>query len=143
MSLSYQTPNNALQTMIAIQNKSANIPIFPITEMEDTNQALRTIYQILDSENKTLGIRHLPAPDISNKNNQPQKMLDKENIRQWLIDKGFKGEGKPPKLTDNIRSLLAEKYIELYKALLGKDFIPEVGDVANRIKNNLSKHKII
>ena len=73
MSLNYTTPNNALQTMIAIQNKSANVPIFPITEMEDTNQALRTIYQILDSENKTLGIRHLPAPDISNKNNQPQK----------------------------------------------------------------------
>ena len=59
MSLTYQTPNNALQTMIAIQNKSANIPIFPITEMEDINQALRTIYQILDSENKTLGIIHI------------------------------------------------------------------------------------
>ena len=77
------------------------------------------------------------------KNSQPQKMLDKENIRQWLIDKGFKGEGTPPKLTDDIRSLLAEKYIELYKTLLGKEFVPEVGDVGNRIKNNLSKHKVI
>ena len=70
-------------------------------------------------------------------------MLDKENIRQWLKDKGLKGEGTPPKLTDDIRTLLAEKYIELYKALLGKDFIPEVGDVSSRIKDNLSKHKII
>ena len=73
MSLTYQTPNNALQTMIAIQNKSANIPLFPITEMEDTNQALRTIYQIL-GEDRQLGIRHLPAPDISNKNNESQNV---------------------------------------------------------------------
>jgi len=74
---------------------------------------------------------------------KPQKMLDKENIRQWLIDKGFKGEGTPPKLTDDIRILLAEKYIELYKALLGKDFKPEIGNVKDRITNNLFKHNII
>ena len=76
-------------------------------------------------------------------NRKPQKMLDKENIRQWLIDKGFKGEGTPPKLTDDIRTLLAGKYIELYRVLLGKDFIPKIGNVRDRIETNLSKHKII
>ena len=76
-------------------------------------------------------------------NNESQKMLDKENIRQWLIEKGFQGEGPPPKLTDDIRILLASKYIELYKTLLGKDFVPQIGNVSNRIKNNLSKYKII
>ena len=76
-------------------------------------------------------------------NNESQKMLDKENIRQWLIDKGFQGEGTPPKLTDDIRILLASKYIELYKILLGKDFVPQIGNVSNRIKNNLSKYEII
>ena len=30
-------------------------------------------------------------------------MLDKENIRQWLIEQGFKGEGTPPKLSDDIK----------------------------------------
>ena len=44
---------------------------------------------------------------------------------------------------DDIRSLLADKYIELYKALLGREFVPEIGNVRDRIKNNLSKHKII
>jgi len=76
-------------------------------------------------------------------NKKPQRMLDKENIRQWLIDNGFKGEGSPPKLTDEIRTLLARKYIELYKTLLGKDFEPTVGDVSERIKKNLSKSGII
>ncbi len=66
-----------------------------------------------------------------------QKMLDKENIRQWLIEKGFSGEGIPPKLTDEIRISLAEQYIELFHILTGSPFEPIVGDVATRICKNL------
>ena len=68
-----------------------------------------------------------------------QIMLDKENIRQWLINKGFSGEGKPPELEDDIRILLSEKYMELYEKLLGKKFKPSIGDVKTRIQNNLIK----
>ena len=68
---------------------------------------------------------------------ESQKMLDKENIRQWLISKGFSGEGTPPELDDDIRILLSEKYIELYKILTGEDFKPSVGAVDTRIQNNL------
>jgi len=68
-----------------------------------------------------------------------QKMLDKENMRQWLIGKGFSGEGNPPTLDDDIRILLSQKYIELYEKLTNQKFIPEVGDVKNRIENNLMK----
>ena len=71
---------------------------------------------------------------------KPQKMLDKENIRQWLIDQGFSGEGIPPKLSDEIRISLAEHYMELYKVLLGKEFIPELGDVEERVLRNLSEY---
>ena len=66
-----------------------------------------------------------------------QLMLDKENIRQWLISKGFSGEGTPPELDDEIRILLSEKYIELYKILTNKEFEPSVGDVSVRIAKNL------
>ena len=66
-----------------------------------------------------------------------QLMLDKENIRQWLISKGFSGDGTPPELDDDIRILLSEKYMELYKILTGKEFTPSSGDVSNRIINNL------
>ena len=68
---------------------------------------------------------------------EKQKMLDKENIRQWLIDKGFSGEGTPPRLTDEIRISLAEQYIELFHILTGSKFEPIVGDVESRIKKNL------
>ena len=113
-----------------------------------------TKYEFGIYEDELIVIDEIHTPDSSRywvkdqyeerfKNSKPQKMLDKENIRQWLIDKGFQGEGTPPQLTDDIRSLLADKYIELYKALLGRDFVPEIGNVRDRIKYNLSKHKII
>ena len=68
-----------------------------------------------------------------------QNMLDKENIRQWLIERGFSGEGTPPVLTDEIRVTLAERYIELYTQLTGNEFHPLLGDVKSRIERNLEK----
>ncbi|MBJ47878.1 MAG: phosphoribosylaminoimidazolesuccinocarboxamide synthase [Candidatus Marinimicrobia bacterium] len=76
------------------------------------------------------------------RNNEDQKMLDKENIRKWLIDRGFSGEGKPPELSDDIRIYLAEQYITLYKKITGKDFVPSVGNVKERILNNLKNESI-
>ena len=70
-------------------------------------------------------------------------MLDKENIRQWLIEKGFSGEGTPPPLSDNIRILLSEKYMELYKVLTGEPFTPSLGDVKSRILENLKEKNLI
>ena len=73
---------------------------------------------------------------------EKQLMLDKENIRQWLINKGFSGEGTPPPLDYDIRILLSEKYIELYKILTNTEFKPEVGDVSHRISHNLQQANI-
>ena len=67
-----------------------------------------------------------------------QEMLDKENIRQWLIkEHGFSGHGKPPPLTDEVRVMLARKYIEVFERLTGQAFASEVGSVEERIKRNL------
>jgi phosphoribosylaminoimidazole-succinocarboxamide synthase len=67
-----------------------------------------------------------------------QQMLDKENIRQWLItEHGFSGHGKPPPLTDAVRVMLARKYIEVYERLTGETFASENGPVAQRIERNL------
>lgn len=68
-----------------------------------------------------------------------QEMLDKENIRQWLIkEHGFSGHGKPPPLTDEVRVMLARKYIEVYERLTGETFTSAVGSVADRIQRNLA-----
>tara|TARA_A100001011_G_scaffold383974_1_gene455961 strand:- start:1407 stop:2372 length:966 start_codon:yes stop_codon:yes gene_type:complete len=72
-----------------------------------------------------------------------QLMLDKENIRQWLIEKGFSGEGTPPELSEDIRVLLSEKYMELYKVLVGDDYNPSLGNVNTRIINNLTDEGLL
>ena len=67
-----------------------------------------------------------------------QDMLDKENIRQWLIrEHGFSGHGRPPPLSDDVRVMLARKYIEVFEKLTGETFTSEVGSVAERIQRNL------
>jgi phosphoribosylaminoimidazole-succinocarboxamide synthase len=68
-----------------------------------------------------------------------QEMLDKENIRQWLIkEHGFSGHGKPPPLTDEVRVMLARKYIDVFERLTGEAFVSDVGSVEQRIKLNLA-----
>ena len=68
-----------------------------------------------------------------------QKMLDKENIRQWLIDRGFSGEGTPADLSDEIRLEIANSYMDLYELLTGAEFNLGTDDVNKRIKNNLEQ----
>lgn len=68
-----------------------------------------------------------------------QEMLDKENIRQWLIkEHGFSGHGKPPPLTDDVRVMLASKYVQAFERLTGTAFESQVGSVAERIQKNLA-----
>jgi phosphoribosylaminoimidazole-succinocarboxamide synthase len=68
-----------------------------------------------------------------------QEMLDKENIRQWLIkEHGFSGHGQPPPLTDDVRVMLATKYMQVFERLTGESFRSEVGSVEARIRSNLA-----
>ena len=75
---------------------------------------------------------------------EPQAMLDKENLRQWLIDThGFQGQGAPPPLSDEIRVTLATRYAELYALMLGRPFEAAVGSVAQRLEANLATAGLI
>ncbi|QRO00014.1 phosphoribosylaminoimidazolesuccinocarboxamide synthase [Archangium violaceum] len=69
---------------------------------------------------------------------EDQRMLDKENIRQWLIrERGFQGHGTPPAIPDEVRVSLAEKYIAAYERITGTTLELNVGDVHARIEKNL------
>jgi phosphoribosylaminoimidazole-succinocarboxamide synthase len=69
---------------------------------------------------------------------QDQKMLDKENIRQWLIrERGFSGDGTPPPIPDEVRVDLAEKYLTAFERITGSPINLAVGDVNIRIEQNL------
>ncbi|MSR86838.1 phosphoribosylaminoimidazolesuccinocarboxamide synthase [Candidatus Peribacteria bacterium] len=68
--------------------------------------------------------------------------LDKEFFRLWLKEQGFVDDGRPrPAVTDDVRVMLAEKYINLYEKMTGLEFhVPQDPDVIGRIKKNLQVH---
>ena len=67
-----------------------------------------------------------------------QRMLDKENVRQWLIrEKNFSGHGTPPPLDDSIRTEIALTYINAFERITGQKFESPVGDVSARLEKNL------
>jgi phosphoribosylaminoimidazole-succinocarboxamide synthase len=71
---------------------------------------------------------------------EAQQMLDKENLRGWLMEKhNFSGYGDPPPLDDEIRVTLAQKYTEAYELMVGERFDPKPGKVLERIEANLSR----
>jgi phosphoribosylaminoimidazole-succinocarboxamide synthase len=108
-----------------------------------------TKYEMGTVEGKLVVIDEIHTPDSSRywvadgyedrfARGDDQAMLDKENIRQWLIkEHGFSGHGTPPPLTDEVRVMLARKYIEVYERLTGETFTSGVGSVAERIERNL------
>lgn len=53
-----------------------------------------------------------------------QKKVDKEFLRQWLMDQGFMGHGDAPEITKQMRIDVALKYIEAYQLITGDEFIP-------------------
>lgn len=55
------------------------------------------------------------------------EMLDKENLRRWLLARGFAGEGMPPELDAAVRTELATHYWTLSERVLGKAFSPASG----------------
>jgi len=53
-----------------------------------------------------------------------QRELDKETFRRWLVERGFSGDGKPPKIDDSVRIETALRYMDAYEQILGKEFVP-------------------
>lgn len=68
---------------------------------------------------------YLEGFDERQKNNQPQKQLSKEFLRQWLIENNFQGlEGQTvPQMDDVIVNAVTNRYIELYQTITGLPFI--------------------
>ncbi len=58
------------------------------------------------------------------------EMLDKENLRRWLIARGFSGQGAPPPLDDDVRRDLALHYWDLTERVLGRAISPQPSDDA-------------
>ncbi|MDQ3111031.1 MAG: phosphoribosylaminoimidazolesuccinocarboxamide synthase [Bacteroidota bacterium] len=75
------------------------------------------------------------------KNDEPQKQLSKEFVRQWLIENGFMGkEGQQiPEMTDEYVNSVSERYIELYEKVVGKKFDrADINSVEKRVELNIN-----
>ena len=73
-------------------------------------------------------------------NNEAQKQLSKEFVRQWLISNGFQGKDgqQIPEMRDEYIETVSDRYIELYENIIGEKF--EKADVSNieeRIEKNV------
>lgn len=69
--------------------------------------------------------------------------LDKEFFRLWLKEQGYTGDDSPkPVITDDVRIMLAEKYIRLYERMTGTEFVlPGDADVLGRIEKSLAAYR--
>ena len=73
-------------------------------------------------------------------NNEEQKQLSKEFVRQWLISKGFQGkEGQQiPEMSQDYIETVSERYIELYEKILGEKFEKaNIENIHERIRMNV------
>jgi phosphoribosylaminoimidazole-succinocarboxamide synthase len=63
--------------------------------------------------------------------------LDKDFVRRWFIAQGYKGDGTPPAMTDDVRVGAAERYIAAYEQITGRTFVPDREPPLPRIRKNL------
>ncbi|MDB5025823.1 MAG: phosphoribosylaminoimidazolesuccinocarboxamide synthase [Mucilaginibacter sp.] len=111
-----------------------------------------TKYEFGKADGKIYLIDEIHTPDSSRyfykegyeerqKNNEAQKQLSKEFVRQWLIENGFQGkQGQSvPAMTNNIVNSISERYIELFEQITGEDFIKPANDaVLNRVEGAIN-----
>ena len=63
--------------------------------------------------------------------------LDKEYLRLWLGEQGYKGDGPPPELPVEVRCEAARRYIEAYEQVTGRAFEPDLEAPQARLRRNL------
>jgi phosphoribosylaminoimidazole-succinocarboxamide synthase len=67
--------------------------------------------------------------------------LDKEYVRRWLGEQGYRGEGAIPEIPLDVRCEAARRYIEAFEQIAGRDFEPDTRDPLPRIRRNLGIEK--
>lgn len=69
-----------------------------------------------------------------------QRQLSKEFVREWLMEKGFKGDPgqQVPEMPDEFVDSVSQRYIELYESITGEKFErSEHVNIKDRIQENV------
>ena len=54
-----------------------------------------------------------------------QRKIDKEYLRQWLMERDFMGRGDPPEIPNEVRVEVAWRYTQAYELITGLEFNPQ------------------
>ncbi|MDQ3099272.1 MAG: hypothetical protein M3Q44_05990 [bacterium] len=65
--------------------------------------------------------------------------FDKEFLRLWYAEKGYRGDGEPPEMTEDLIISLAQRYLSVYEKITGEEFTEFEYPIEERIKNNINK----
>lgn len=68
-----------------------------------------------------------------------QRKIDKEFVRTYLANQGFIGDGHIPEIPDKVKVEAAQRYIQAYELITGKEFKATNEDILERIEKNLKE----
>jgi phosphoribosylaminoimidazole-succinocarboxamide synthase len=68
---------------------------------------------------------------------QDPESFDKEYVRRFLADRGFRGDGPIPEIPDEIKVEASRRYIEAVEQITGEPFVPNLEEPIGRIRANL------
>lgn len=72
---------------------------------------------------------------------EDQANLNKEYLRLWLSERGYRGEGPVPEIPDEVRIETARRYIDAYEKITGQAFVAEpCADLNLRLRQNLARY---
>jgi len=75
--------------------------------------------------------------------NEEPESLDKEPIRLALAHSGYRGDGPPPKLDDDVIAATSHRYINAYERLTGDTFVPGAYPIEPRLTTALRREGLL
>lgn len=70
-------------------------------------------------------------------NGESPESFDKEYVRRWLAEHGYRGEGPIPVIPDEVKIEASRRYIEACDTIRGQRFVPNLEEPDARIRKNL------
>ena len=67
------------------------------------------------------------------------KNFDKEFLRKWFAERGYRGEGTAPDMPAEFIAEVSERYIQAYERLTGQTFVPGSQPADARIATALNE----
>jgi phosphoribosylaminoimidazole-succinocarboxamide synthase len=64
--------------------------------------------------------------------------LDKEYVRRWYAERGYRGDGDAPAIPDDVRIEAASRYVAACERITGEPFVPNLDPPAERLARNLA-----